>query len=109
MKSSFTLYYDMDLLSEDIFNAIREQHFSAVYLDKTEFSGENCRCRIDTYQINSFLERGYITVNIYLFQQNSADNCLSVKISAFPPVKRESLKSRKLLAEIEKVISEHQS
>ena len=37
MESNFTLNADIDLLSKDILNGIKEKHSSAIYLDKTIF------------------------------------------------------------------------
>lgn len=103
----FTLNCNIDSLSKDIFNRIKEKYYSTVYVDKTDLYGENSRCQIDTYQINSFLERGYITINIYFWNDNLSDDLLSVKISVFPPAKDTSMKSKKILKEIENIILSH--
>lgn len=104
MSNDYTLSGDIDLLSKAISSGLKALYDSTVYLDKTEFWGETSRCQIDTYQIYSIPERGYITVNIYYFSKNLADSSLYVKVSAFPPVKDTSAKAKKILSEIEKLI-----
>lgn len=107
MEHNFTLNADMDLLSKNIFNGIKEKHSSVIYLDKTIFWGENSRCHIDTYQVYSPLERGNITINLFFYNSNLENNLLLVKVSAFPPVKNTSLKCQKLLKEIEELLLSH--
>ena len=107
MESNFTLNADIDLLSKDILNGIKEKHSSAIYLDKTIFWGENSRCHIDTYQVYSPLERGNITINIFFYNRNLENDLLLVKVSAFPPIKNTSLKCKKHLKEIEELILSH--
>lgn len=108
MKHNFTLNADIDLLSKHIFDGIKERHSSAAYLDRTIFWGENSRCHIDTYQVYSPLERGYITINIYFYNNNLENDLLLVKVSAFPPIKNTSSKCKSLLKEIEELILSHQ-
>lgn len=108
MKKDFTLNCDMDLLSKDILNGMKEKYETALYLDKTDFWGENSRCHIDTIQVYSILERGYVTVNIYFYNNNLEDDLLSVKVSVFSPVNGTSMKGKKILKEIEGLILDHQ-
>ncbi len=108
MENSFKLHADIDVLAKVIFDGIKEKHSSCFYLDKTVFQGENSRCHIDTYQIYSVSERGYITINVYFYNNNLKENLLSVKVSAFPPVKNTSLKCKKILKEIRELISSYQ-
>ena len=52
----------------------------------------------------SYMERGYITVNIHFFQPDLAVKALSVKIAVFPPVNDTSRKARKIFDSLESLV-----
>ncbi len=103
-KKNFSLHSHIDTLSSDILTGLKEIFTTLNYADKTEFCSQNCQCRIDTYEIYSVLERGYITVNIYLFQEAGSDT-LTAKVSVLSPAGGSSRKCRKIMQEIEKIIT----
>jgi hypothetical protein len=104
MTKSFTLNGNIDLLSKYMFNGIKERYENVVYSDKADFCGEESRCQIDTYQVYSFFERGYITINLYFFKKSFEDSSILVKVSIFSPVKDKSIKGEKILKEIEQLL-----
>lgn len=107
MKGSYTVNIEMEELAEDVSTRLRESFGDAVFpvvlVDQTRFSEGNCRVQTDTYQVYSYGERGYITVNIHFFQPGPAE-ALSVKTAVFPPVNDTSRKAGKIFDAIEAVI-----
>lgn len=110
LTGSYTLNCEIDTLSQELSAMLRENFGDAVFpvalVDRTCFSGQACRYQTDTYQINSYLERGDITVNIHFFQPGPGE-ALSVKTAVFPPVNNTSRKARKIFSALEAVLLRH--
>lgn len=110
LTGTYTLNCDIDTLSQELFAMLGENFGDAVFpvvlVDQTCFSGQDSRYQTDTYQINSYLERGDITVNIHFFRPGPEDT-LSVKTAIFPPVSDTSRKARKIFSALEAVILGH--
>lgn len=106
----YSLNCDMETLSQELSAMLRENFGDAVcpvvLVDQTCFSGRDCRYQTDTYQINSYMERGYLTVNLHFFQSGLGE-ALSVKAAIFPPVNDVTRKARKVFDALETVILSH--
>lgn len=111
LTGSYTITHDMELLAQELSSLLGESFndpISPTLLeDRTSFSGQNCRYQTDTYQIYSCMDRGYLTVNVHLFQADLASEALSVKISVFSPVNNSSRKSRNIFDSLEALILGH--
>lgn len=112
LTGTYTLNCDMETLSQALFTMLRESFDDpispVVLVDQTRFSGQDSRYQTDTYQIYSYMERGYLTVNVHFFQPGP-EAALSVKTAVFPPVEDVSRKARKIFGALESLILDHQS
>ena len=107
MNGSYATSSDIEHLSEKISASLcdfGDAVCPVVLVDRTCFSGQGYRIQTDTYQIMSYMERGYITVNIHFFQPDFAVKALSVKIAVFPPVNDTSRKARKIFDSLESLV-----
>lgn len=113
MNGSYTVSRGLEELVSDISAQLYENFGDAVFpvvlVDQTGFSGQNSRYQADTYQIYSYMERGYITVNVHVFQYDLSTDVLNVKIAVFPPMKDTSSKARKIFEVLESLILERKS
>ena len=110
MDNFYRLTCDMDVLAQEIYQALKENHMSATLVDRTHFASNGSHCQIDTYQIYEINRRGYLTINVYLFQPQLATDALEVKFTILSPLWNESsMKMRKIQREIESVLHAHAS
>lgn len=107
MKGSYTVSIDMEELVEEISAKLRENFgdaiFPVVLVDRALFSDENFRVQTDTYQIYSYFERGYVTVNVHFFQPGPAE-ALLVRTAVIPSENDTSRKAKKIFNALESVI-----
>ena len=91
-KKKYSFKGDIDSFSIMLIDRLREKFETFNYTDKTFYDNKIYKCQIDTYEIYSLLERGYI---------------IEIKVSLFSPTGGSSLKVKKLLTEIEKTVSKY--
>ena len=105
-KKKYSFKGDIDSFSIMLIDRLREKFETFNYTDKTFYDNKIYKCQIDTYEIYSLLERGYIIVNIYLYEKKESD-IIEIKVSLFSPTGGSSLKEKKILTEIEKTVSKY--
>jgi len=108
VDNTYELVCDLTSPTQEIKQALKERHSSAIMVDRTRFVSKNSCCQIDTYQILELNRRGYITVNVSFFRPELSEDNLQVKFSIFSPLwGNSSIKMRKLYKEIDSVIRAH--
>ncbi len=86
MGDTYELTGSLSDLIDEVWQTLKEKYASAILADSSVFAGRDSYCRVGTYQVYSINQKGYVTINVYFFRQNIAEEKIQVKVSAFSPL-----------------------
>lgn len=105
-SKTYQMTCSIETVANQILRELKESYECKKPQDQTILEGKDSFCRIDTYQIYSFMSRGYLTVNLCFFRPDLTKEDITVKVTPLVPstITDSTAKSREIQENIEGVI-----